>query len=322
MPTLSFIAITLLVTVVAGGATSFWVRRNRYRNLVRDAGLRALSAMRWREYSRFVVEGLQQRGFHPSRQQPDADRGQDADLLLIRGGHTWLLGCRQGLGSQMGPETVERLARSVRLSEARGGVLATLGGFTPAARKVDLGVELIDGPALWTLVEPVLPDSLLEDVRAQAKGQIHREGLLGWLIAFLLGMALAWLLTPHLVSDPAPTAAPTAGSGLEAADPGTRTPLETAPPPLPDDLLRPVALSEEEQRGRVLDEISALPDVRHAGWATRSTLVVRLERQADDALIESICSILLPYPQVRDQRVQLQPPDGGGRVRFTQCALY
>ncbi|MCE7031419.1 restriction endonuclease [Lysobacter sp. GX 14042] len=322
MPTLSFIAITLLVTVVAGGATSFWVRRNRYRNLVRCAGLRALSAMRWREYSRFVVEGLQQRGFHPSRQQPDADRGQDADLLLIRGGHTWLLGCRQGLDSQMGTEAVERLARSVRLSEARGGVLATLGGFTPAARKLDMGVELIDGPALWSLVEPVLPDSLLEDVRAQAKGQIHREGLLGWLIAFLLGMALAWLLTPYLAADSAAPAAPIIGNGPDATTPEVQAPPEAAPPPLPDDLLRPVALSEEEQRGRVLDEISALPDVRHAGWATRSTLVVRLEHQADDALIDTICGILLPYPLVRDQRVQLQPPEGGGRVRFTQCALY
>lgn len=321
MPTLSFIAITLLVTVVVGGAASFLVRRKRLRRLERDAGLKALSAMRWREYSRFVVEGLQQRGFHPSREQPDATRGQDADLLLLRGGHTWLLGCRQGLDTELGPDAVERLARAIHMSEARGGVLATLGRFSPAAHKVNPGIDLIDGAGVWELVKPVLPDSLVEDARAEAKSQIHREGLLGWLVAVLLGMALAWLLTPYLASTPEPVVAPPTGATPPSTIRDTEAP-GTAPPPLPDDLLRPVALSEEEQRGRVLDELTALPDIQHAGWVTRSTLVVRLERDADDALIKSICDILLPHPEVRDQRVQLQPPDGGGRVRFIQCAPY
>lgn len=318
MPTLSFLAITALVTILGGGMTSLWVRRQRYPRLAAHAGLRALAAMRWREYSRFVVAALQERGFQPSRKQPEADRGQDADLLLIRGGHTWLLACRQGLGSQMGADAVDRMARAVRLSEARGGVLATLGRFTPEARKLDHGVELIDGRELWPLVEPVLPSSLLDDARASALAQTRRERMLGWLASLLLGMALAWLLAPLFASDPSPTMGP-AGS---TAAPASQAPAEAPLPALPDDLLRPVELSEEEQRGRVLDELSALADVRHAGWATRSTLVVRLERPADDALIEAICGILLPHPYVRDQRVQLQPPDGTGRVRFTQCAPY
>ena len=320
MPTLSFLVITLVVTVVIGGIASFVIRRRQRGVLECKAGLAALAAMRWREYSGFVVQGLEQSGFQRSREQPDPSRGQEADLLLLRGGHTWLLGCRQGLDKKLGPDAVERMVRSIRMSDARGGVLATLGGFTPAAHKVDSGVELLDGPAVWKLVEPVLPDSLLEDVRAKAGGEIHRRGLLAWLVAFLLGMALAWLLVPHLASEPAPASAPPAGG-----TPDTRRDTEapgTAPPPLPADLLRPVELSEEEQRGRALDELATLPDVRHAGWATRSTLVVRLEREADDALVEAICSVLRTHPDIRDQRVQLQPPDGGGRVRFLQCAPY
>jgi len=320
MPTLSFLAITALVTILGGGVASLWVRRQRYPVLAAHSGLRALAAMRWREYSRFVVEALQQRGFQPSRMQPEADRGQDADLLLIRGGHTWLLACRQGLGSRMGTDAVERMARAVRLSEARGGVLATLGRFSAEARKLDEGVELIDGQDLWPLVEPVLPSSLLDDVRADALAQSRRERTMGWLIALLVGLALASLLAPLGADDPA-TAAPATGTPIPAPASPAAEP-EAVPPAMPDDLLRPVALSEEEQRGRVLDELSKLDGVHHAGWATRSTLVVRLERPADDALIESICSTLRPHPEVRDQRVQLQPPDGTGRVRFTQCAPY
>ena len=320
MPTLSFIAITLLVTVVVGGLSSFLIRRRQRRVLEREAGLKGLAAMRWREYSRFIVEGLEETGFRRSREQPDPARGQDADLLLLRGGHTWLLACRQGLETQMGPEAVERMVRAIHMSEARGGVLATLGSFAPAARKVDPSVELLDGPAVWKLVQPVLPQSLLEDVRATADREIRSRGVLAWLVAFLLGMGIAWLLVPHLASDPAPSVAPSTG-----ATPDARRDTEapgTAPPPMAPDLLRPVDLSEEEQRGRVLDELDDLPDVQHAGWATRSTLVVRLERDADDALVQSICDILLPHPDVRDQRIQLQPPDGGGRVRFIQCAPY
>ena len=47
--------------------------------------------MRWREYSRFVIEALQQQGFEASRMEPDVNRGQQADLLLMRGGETRLL---------------------------------------------------------------------------------------------------------------------------------------------------------------------------------------------------------------------------------------
>lgn len=320
MPTLSFLVISVLVTAVVGGMANFFVLRRQRRVLERDAGLAALAAMRWREYSHFVVEGLEQAGFQRSREQPDPSRGQEVDLLLLRGGHTWLLGCRQGMDTQLGPEAVEQLVRSVRMSEARGGVLATLGSFAPAAHKVDPAVELLDGAAVWDLVEPVLPASLLEDVRTRADGEIRRRGLLAWLVAAALGLAVAWLLAPHLASDPASAVAPSAGG-----TPDTRRDTEspgTAPPPLPAGLLRPVTLSEEEQRGRALDELAALPDVRHAGWATRSTLVVRLEREADDALVDAVCAVLRTHPDIRDQRVQLQPPDGTGRVRFLQCATY
>src|SRR5690606_2665354 len=122
-----------------------------------------------------------------------------------------------------------------RLSEARGGVLATLGRFTPEARKLDHGVELIDGRELWPLVEPVLPSSLLDDARASALAQTRRERMLGWLVSLLLGMALAWLLAPLFASGPSPTMGP-AGS---TAAPAPQAPAEAPLPALPDDLLRP-----------------------------------------------------------------------------------
>src|SRR3546814_3803578 len=99
--------------------------------------------MRWHEFSRFVIEALQQQGFEASRIEPDANRGQQADLLLNRDGQTWLLSCQQGINYRITPTMVDELARAVRGSNARSGILATLGRVGPEARRTNKGIATL-----------------------------------------------------------------------------------------------------------------------------------------------------------------------------------
>ena len=69
----------------------------------RDAGIKLLSAMRWREFSRLVVDGLRSRGFEPETAEDAAERGQDSVLHLKRDGHEWLLACKQGTNYRITP---------------------------------------------------------------------------------------------------------------------------------------------------------------------------------------------------------------------------
>ena len=78
MSTVAFLTIALLVAIIIGAALTAWLWTTHCPHLVTMGGLRALAAMRWREFSRFVIEALQAQGFEASRIEPDAQRGQRA----------------------------------------------------------------------------------------------------------------------------------------------------------------------------------------------------------------------------------------------------
>lgn len=310
MLTASFVTVALVIAIVIGGALTAWLWTAYCKRLVAAGGLRALAAMRWREFSRFVIEALQAQGFEASRIEPDAQRGQQADLLLNRDGQTWLLSCKQGVNYRITAGMVDELARAVRGSNARGGILATLGRVEPEARKHNQGVELLDGATLWPLIDPLLPPSLHRDLVAQARARTLRITVLAWIGALVLGVAVAMLVpdaTGQAVAPP--VAAPVAPPAPTAT---------VAPEPAPQ-----AALGEDEQRVRIERDTSILPGVEHASWATRSTLLVQLLPDATEAQIDAICTVLERSEALRASRVQLQPAAGSDKpVRFMQCKLF
>ena len=310
MLTVPFVTTALVIAVLIGSALTAWLWTARRQQLVTAGGLRALAAMRWREFSRFVIEALQAQGFEASRIAPDAGRGQEADLLLNRDGQTWLLSCKQGVNYRIDSGMVDELARAVRGSNARGGILATLGRIAPEARTHNQGIELLDGATLWPLIDPLLPPSLHRDLVAQARARTLRTTVLAWVGALVLGVAVA-MLVPHAtrqaVSPPAaaPVVAPAA-------------PATVVPEPAPS-----AAVDEDEQRLRIERDISIRPGIEHASWATRSTLLVQLLPDATEAQVDAICTVLERSDALRASRVQLQPAAGSDKpVRFMQCKLF
>ncbi|HUH91131.1 MAG TPA: restriction endonuclease [Lysobacter sp.] len=320
MPSASFLTTVLLIAVALGGIASAWLWLVYNQKQVTAGGLRALAAMRWRESSRFIIEALEDQGFTASRLSPDADRGQNADLLLNRGDQTWLLSCKQGVDYRVDASMVDQLSRAVRDSAASGGILATLGRIQADARKHHQGIELIDGATLWPLISPLLPPSLHRELVSRARTRTVRATLAAWLLALVVGVvvaaALAGLGTPSRAPAMPDMSHPTASSPPAAATPaasGQSTPAESLP----------LALSEEEQRDVVVRAVSALPGIHLASWATRSTLLVQVQADASQQQIDAVCAVLKRHETLSSSRVQLQPPpDSDVPVRFLQCAPY
>ncbi len=313
MLTASFSTTALIITLVIGAGLTSWLWSVRCKQLVAAGGLRALAAMRWREFSRFVIEALQAQGFEASRIEPDAGRGQQADLLLNRDDQVWLLSCKQGVNYRITIGMVDELARAVRGSNASGGIVVTLGKVDPEARKHNQGIELIDGATLWPLIDPLLPPSLHRDLTANARTETVRATVLAWAGALVLGLAVATLLPDRAeqAAEPVPPVATPAAA--PAAKPAASP---TAPSAAPQP-------SEEQQRVEIERSVSTLPGVELASWATRSTLLVQLLPGATEPQIDAICAVLERSEALRASRLQLQPPAASqDPVRFMQCRTF
>lgn len=338
MLTASLISTALVIAAVLGSSITAYLWFVRKRQIETRIGIQALAAMRWREFSHFVVEALRDRGFELDVEAPQPQKGEQADLQLVLNHKTWLLGCRQGADQLISASQVADLARAVRHTGSIGGILATLGKIEPAAGAVSQDVELIDGVSLWSLIQPLLPESLQEHLAGRARHDTLRSIELAWVGAILVGFALALALTPE---SSAPEAAPVDATASAPAPAGVTDRQTPVPAPLPDevpDAVPNAAVSaptvpaapaagpgtEQQRREELRRAISTLQGVEKAAWSSRSTLVVYLQSaEADEDLVSRLCSTIEPYEELRASRLQLQPPAGSDKsVRFRQCHVY
>ena len=100
------ILLALATTVVIGGVATAWLWLVQRPRVERMEGLKLLAAMRWREFSRLVMDGLHSRGFEPEAAEDAAERGQDSVIHLKRDTQNWLLACKQGLNYRITPTVV------------------------------------------------------------------------------------------------------------------------------------------------------------------------------------------------------------------------
>lgn len=319
MLNLPFLLTAVVVAIAVGVASSAWLRASRSKRLEAEEAVRSLAAMRWREFSRFVIEALQAQGFEAARGEIATQTAQEADLVLDRNGETWLLSVKQGANYRITAKMVDELARAVRFRNARGGILATLGSIEAGAGRDHPELELLDGATLWPLVDPLLPPSLHQDIKDRAQARARREAGMGWAAAVVAGL-LAGAVVGLLVGD---------GDVDDGVDTAVTQPARTtqAPAPTAAAPTAPVAgpavpVDEDAARESLARAITTLPGVVRAGWPTRSTLALYLGGEATDAQVKSICAVVERYDTLRAVRLQLQPPPGAGRVRFLQCRAF
>lgn len=312
--TASSILLAFAATAVVGGIATAWLWLVQRPRAEREEGLKLLAGMRWREFSRLVVDGLRSRGFEPEAAEDTAERGQDSVIHLRRAGQEWLLACKQGLNYRITPTIVGDMTDAVRFHGAAGGVVATPGGAEPAARKLASGrVDLFDGEALWPMVHSQLTPGVRDELAGKSRQAATRQIAIAWAGAVTLGLVVALVMpkgdahsepaTPAVASTPAPNTSPAA---------------TVAPAPT----IAAAPVSDDEQRDDVIRMVSTLPGVERAMWSTKSTLLIYLADESADP-VNAICEVVRKYDALRTSRLHLQPPASATRpARFLQCATY
>ena len=308
--------IPIIAALLLGAAATFYLRKIRLPREETQAGVAALAGMRWRDYIHLVLAALNRRGYE---RVFDADANSDeADYLLDRGGQSWLLSSKHGTAYVLGSTAIAEFANSIRMRGAVGGLLVTSGQFAPEAKSLAAAqrIELLDGPALWPELKPLLPDMQRQSIFAPAHARARRHVTMAWLASFVIGIALVTLLP-----QPAPDADAGDQPGTSASRPRA-APIISAPSTgsiaqAPTD---PAQLAQ--RRDNVAKAISTLPDVDRAVWSTQSTLLVYLIDEQGEPKSE-ICPLLEQYVELAASRIQLAPPPGSTRpVRFVQCRAF
>lgn len=318
----SSLLLALIVTLAlgAGGTFYFWNLRRRLEEAT--TGTRALAAMRWREFSHFVLDAMRHRGYDVLTPDDEVERGQQTEFMLSKNGQRFLLSCKHGAAYRLAAPAVAELAANIRFQGVHGGLLVTPGQIEPDARAPAAAakIELIDGTRLWPEVAPLLPHSLLDASRHTADARAKRQIGLAWAGALAVGFALALLTGGSSDSQPQSEAQPIAT--VPTPTPAT-APTAVAPVPAPVAGIAANTPEEEDlQRIAVVRMLSSLPGIDRAMWSTKSTLLVQLDESAPDMLTE-VCAVLERYDNLRASRVQLQPPPGSKQaVRFRQCRTY
>lgn len=326
-----------VITLLVGAVTTAYLWLIRRRDDETAAGLLALAGMRWRDFSRLILEAMELRGLEriPTAHEDSQEHG--SSFLLAGQGKQLLLACKHGSAYRIGSAAVDEFASEIRLRGVQGGILVTegvldKGGVEKAGR---YNIEVIDGPLLWPTVKPMVEGNLQRRIVGNASSRARRHIGIAWLGAFTLGLASALAFpgglapgtAPAPMASPAPSA-PAAGPGKPAATPASAPIIATAPKPANTTAAPAADVTEaaaeadtEKHRTEISRKLSKTPGITRGVWISRSTLAVDRIVSEEDAWA-LVCGQLKAYPDLELTRVQLNPPQGStDQVRWRQCPL-
>jgi hypothetical protein len=305
-----------IVALALGFAATFylWVLRRRIDETT--AGLLALAALRWRDFSRLVLSSLQLRGLERLSFEPEDIRNQHPSFLLGDAeGKQWLLSCKHGTAYRIGSVAIDELASESRLRGAHRAILATegvvdAGGRDKAERS---SVEVLDGARLWHQVKPMLDSAIVQRIVGQANLRARRHIGLCWILALLIGVLIATLFS---AGEPEPATSQAATTPAPA--PIAAPPASTAP--ATPTVSRPATEQElTQQRSEVTRALAKAGGLRQPAWISGSTLSV--DMLASEAMVmATVCAELAKHPELTLSRIQLNPPaNSSERIRWRQC---
>ena len=312
---------TTIGLLVGAAATAYlWFIRRRDDETA--AGLLALAGMRWRDFSKLVLDAMQMRGLRRIAAAKDDVLEQSSQFLLSRGSERLLLACKHGSAYRIGSATVDEMAAELRMLGAGGGILVTEGildksGLDKAERH---NIEVLDGNRLWPEVKPMVETHLKNRIVGNASARARRHIGIAWLGAFTLGAASA-MAFPVVLNAPsnAPAAAET--QPVASADAVAPTPAPAAAPPgeTAGTTKEPTEAELDRQRDAVSRALANTAGISRGVWITRSTLSVdRIVPETQAWPL--VCREVELYANLRTIRVQMNPPPGSDEpVRWRQC---
>jgi restriction system protein len=153
------------------GALGSFLRRRKRQNLLSAATVSpsadVLNGVSWQEFEQLVGEGFRLQGFEVREQGGQGPDG-GVDLVLRRGGETFLVQCKQWRAFKVGVDVVRELYGVMAARGAAGGFVVTSGQFTDDARAFAEGrnVRLVDGGKLI---------GMLQQARASLNGSARKD---------------------------------------------------------------------------------------------------------------------------------------------------
>jgi len=131
------------------------LRRKPSATTAAAAGEGPIEEIGWNEFEQLVIEGFLRRGYHTAGGPRAAVSG--GDLLLRRDRETYLVYCKAWRSKKIGLSAVKALHDAMRARGANGGFLLSFGRAGRDASRFAGGekIQLLDGPALKALIEPV-----------------------------------------------------------------------------------------------------------------------------------------------------------------------
>lgn len=314
------LAITLLVGAVA--TAYLWLIRRRDDETA--AGLLALAGMRWRDFSRLVLEAMELRGLVRIPSAYEENQEHSSSFMLSGEGKRQLLACKHGSAYRIGSAAVDEFASEIRLRGAQGGILVTEGvldkdGLEKAERH---NIEIVDGPRLWPTVKPMVEGKLQQRIVGNASARAQRHIAIAWLGSVTLGLAVALVFPSVLNPTSASVAAPVAAKPAPAAAPPAATAVAQPTTNAISGATAPTAVTEadtERHRADISRKLAKIPGISRGVWISKSTLAVDRIVAEQDAW-SLVCGQLYAYPDLSLTRVQMNPPQGSGeQVRWRQC---
>ena len=308
----------LAITLLVGAAATAYLWLIRRRDDETAAGLLALAGMRWRDFSRLVLEAMELRGLVRIPSAHEENQEHSSSFVLSGEGKRQLLACKHGSAYRIGSAAVDEFASEIRLRGTQGGILVTEGvldkdGLEKAERH---NIEIIDGPRLWPTVKPMVEGKLQRRIVGNASARARRHIAIAWLGSVTLGLAVALVfpsvLNPADHSAVAPVAA--------IAPPATPAAATTAPAKAAATTLAEVSEADtEKNRAEISRKLSKTPGITRGVWIPKSTLEVD-RTLAEQEAWSVVCGQLYAYPDLVLTRVQMNPPPGSDeQVRWRQC---
>lgn len=320
-----------VITLLVGAVTTAYLWLIRRRDDETAAGLLALAGMRWRDFSRLILEAMELRGLERIPTAHEDNQEHSASFLLSGQGKQLLLACKHGSAYRIGSAAVDEFASEIRLRGVQGGILVTegvldKGGVEKAGR---YSIEVIDGPLLWPTVKPMVEGNLQRRIAGNASSRARRHIGIAWLGAFTLGLASASAFPGRLAPESKPAPAPVAAAPAPSVPdkPTAVAPsIVATPKPAPATAARAAGVTEaaveadtEKHRAEISRKLSKTPGIIRGVWISRSTLSVD-RAVAEDAAWPLVCDQLKAYPDLQLIRVQMNPPQGSAeQVRWRQC---
>jgi len=147
-PALRILGYVFAGACALGIAVGFFQRRRQRRLYDQQTSIESVRALSWRDFEQLITEAFRRDGYTAQTTASGPDGG--VDIVLRKGGKTYLVQCKHWRNRRVGVAPIRELAGVIASAKASGGYFVCSGAFTDEAKAFarKAAITLIDGRVL------------------------------------------------------------------------------------------------------------------------------------------------------------------------------